>query len=75
MMTRGTVNSLRVLDDTVVVSMSGMSLAEISEMFEAIEGQPIVRSVELTLAETERDQPASVLNFSVNITLQEEAAQ
>ena len=75
MMTRGTVNSLRVLDDTVVVSMSGLSLAEISEMFEAIEGQPIVRSVELTLAETERDQPASVLNFSVNITLQEEAAQ
>ena len=75
MMTRGTVTSLRVMDDAVVVVMTGMSLAEISEMFEAIEAQPIVKSVELTLAETERDQPASVLSFSVNITLQEEAAQ
>ena len=75
MMTRGTVNSVRVYGNNVVVSMTGMSLAEISEMFSDIEAEPMVAKVVLDLAETEKDQPASILSFSLNITLQKEAAE
>lgn len=75
MMTRGTVNSVQVQDDMAVVSMSGMSLREISEMFSVIEQEPIVKSVELDVAETEKDRPASIMSFSVTIILQGEAAE
>lgn len=69
MMTRGAVNSVVVRGDRVTVTMSGMSLEEISVMFTAIERHDIVKSVELDVAETERDMPASIMSFSVNITL------
>ena len=69
MMTRGAVNSVVVRDDRVSVIMSGMSLEEISVMFTGIEQHDIVKSVELDVAETERDMPASIMSFSVNITL------
>lgn len=72
MMTRGTVSSVSMRDDRVVVGMSGMSLEEISVMFSSIEQHDIVKSVELDVAETERDKPASVLSFTVNIVLNTE---
>ena len=72
MMTRGTVSSVSMRDDRVVVGMSGMSLEEISVMFPSIEQHDIVKSVELDVAETERDKPASVLSFTVNIVLNTE---
>ena len=72
MMTRGTVSSVSMRDDRVVVGMSGMSLEEISVMFSSIEQHDIVKSVELDVAETERDKPASVLSFTVNIALNTE---
>lgn len=72
MMTRGTVNSVAVRDDRVTVGMSGMSLDEISVMFSSIEQHDIVKSVELDVAETERDKPASILSFTVNIVLNTE---
>ena len=74
MMTRGTVNSVLVRNDLVSVSMSGMSLEEISVMFGAIEQRGNVERVDLDVAETEKDMPASIMSFSVNITLKSEAA-
>ena len=72
MMTRGTVSSVSMRNDRVVVGMSGMSLDEISVMFSSIEQHDIVKSVELDVAETERDKPASILSFTVNIVLNTE---
>ena len=72
MMTRGTVSSVSMRDDRVVVGMSGMSLEEISVMFSSIEQHDIANRVELDVAETERDKPASVLSFTVNIVLNTE---
>ena len=70
MMPRGTVKSVTVRDDSLVVTMGGMTLDQISAMFADIELSPIVQSVELNIAETEKDQPSSILSFSVNIVLQ-----
>lgn len=74
MMTRGTVNSVRIYGDRVSISMTGMNLDEISQMVDVIEAQPIVAKAVLDLAETEKDKPASILSFSLNITLQREEA-
>ncbi len=75
MMTRGTVSSVRVYDDTVTVEMTGMNLDEISRMVDDLEAQPMVARALLNIAETEKDQPASVLSFTLQITLQKEAAE
>ena len=68
LMPYGTVRSFVVQEDTVVVSMSGMSLAEISAMFEKLQQQPIVAGASLNLASTAKD--ASQLEFSITIVLQ-----
>lgn len=75
MKTRGTVNRISVRGNTAVIDMGGMSLDEISDMFEVIEQEPIVAAVRLDIAETEKDHPASILSFSVTITLQQEVAE
>lgn len=75
MMTRGTVSSVRAYDDTVTVEMTGMNLDEISRMVDDLEAQPMVARALLNIAETEKDQPASVLSFTLQITLQKEAAE
>ena len=75
MMTRGTVNSVRVYGNTLSVAMSGMNLAEISRMVDDIEAQPMVAKAVLNLAETEKDKPASILSFSLDITLQREEGE
>lgn len=74
MMSRGKVISVNILDDTVDVEMSGMSLDRISAMFTVIEAEPIVRSVELNMAATEEHTASALLNFSVRINLGSERA-
>ena len=68
LMPYGEIQSFVVHEDTVVVSMSGMSLAEISAMFEKLQKQPIVASAVLNLASTAKD--AAQLDFSITILLQ-----
>ena len=65
----GEVKSVNVSDDTMIVSMSGMTLQEISAMFEILQQQPIVKSADLTIASTEKTAGED-LDFSVTITLQ-----
>ena len=74
MMSRGKVISVNILDDTVDVEMSGMSLDQISAMFAVMEAEPIVRSVELNMAATEENTASAQLNFSVRIYLGPERA-
>ena len=75
MMSRGTVRSILIKGDTVSVTMSGMDLDGISEMFTAMKQYSIVDNVDLTMAETESDRPASILSFSLNITLSTEVEE
>lgn len=65
----GEVKSVNVSDDTMIVSMSGMTLQEISAIFEILQQQPIVKSADLTIASTEKTAGED-LDFSVTITLQ-----
>jgi hypothetical protein len=70
MMTAGTVTSVDVQDENMVVTMSGMNLSQISAMFSVLDAEPIVKSLELTIAETEDKANASELDFSVTFVLQ-----
>lgn len=75
MLSRGRLNSLQVAGDTMVVSMSGMNLEQISDMFAAIQQSPIVGNVELKLASTEDGNVSAILDFTMRITLQQEASK
>lgn len=70
MLSHGSLTALQITQNTMNVDMSGMTLDQISAMFADIELSSIVQSVELNIAETEKDQPSSILSFSVNIVLQ-----
>ena len=59
----------------MVVSMSGMNLEQISDMFAAIQQSPIVGNVELKLASTEDGNVSAILDFTMRITLQQEASK
>lgn len=72
MMPNGTVTSIQVLGNSVLVNMSGMTLARISEMFRVIEQNPIVDRVELNVAETDKDRTDLLLDFSLSIALKTE---
>ena len=75
MMSRGTLSAVQVQGDEMRVSMSGMTLDRISEMFDALEASEIVKSVELNMAETEKDRAGSLLSFSLFVVLQREVAE
>ena len=75
MLSRGRLNSLQVAGDTMVVSMSGMNLEQISDMFAAIQQSPVVGNVELKLASTEDGNVSAILDFTMRITLQQEASK
>lgn len=66
---RGSLSSLRIDGEQLTLSMSGMTLDEISQMFEDIQQSPIVSAVSLDLASTENGKEASILAFSMRITL------
>ena len=63
MQSQGTVTSVLIWDNQAVVAMSGMSLDQISQMFQKIGESPIVENVELNMAETEKEHPASILEL------------
>lgn len=77
MLSRGRLTSVQIIDNKMNVSMSGMSLDQISDMFAILRCSPIVSDVALDLASTEDGNVAAILDFTVRITLRqaEEVAQ
>ena len=75
MLSRGTLVSISLHQNTAVVNMSGMNLKQISEMNAALKQHGIVRDVQLKLAQTEEERAASVLNFTDTIYLQTEGVK
>lgn len=69
MLSRGRLVSLQVSGNKMMVAMSGMSLDQISRMFDVIQQSPIVSNVELNLASTEDGNVSTILDFTVRITL------
>ena len=69
MLSRGRLVSLQVSGNKMVVAMSGMSLDQISRMFDVIQQSPIVSNVELNLASTEDGNVSTILDFTVRITI------
>ncbi len=67
LMTAGDVNSLRIEEDSVVASMSGMNLSEISVMLADLETQDAVESAGVNIAKTASN--SEVLEFTIDITL------
>ena len=65
----GTVNNVSVTGTTMVVNMSGMTLTEISAMFDKVEQQPIVASAALNVASTEKEDYNALLDFTLTIQL------
>ena len=65
---RGEVRSFVAQQNTLVVHMAGMSLAEVSAMLESVQRQPIVAGASLNLASTADED--GLLEFSVTIVLQ-----
>ena len=68
LMTRGEVRSFVAQQNTLVVHMAGMSLAEVSAMLESVQRQPIVAGASLNLASTADED--GLLEFSVTVVLQ-----
>ena len=75
LMPYGTVNTLVVDEDVMIVTMSGMDLEQISAMFQRLQLQPIVKSATLTLAATPQASASGVVDFSVTVTLQSDDAE
>ncbi len=69
MLSRGRLVSLQVSGNKMIVAMSGMSLDQISRMFDVIQQSPIVSNVELNLASTEDGNVSTILDFTARITL------
>lgn len=79
LMPYGTVNTLVVDEDVMIVTMSGMNLEQISAMFQRLQLQPTVKAATLTLAATPSVNPGDKVDFSITVTLrsaaEREAAQ
>ncbi len=56
LMPYGTVNTLVVDEDVMIVTMSDMNLEQISAMFQRLQLQPAVKAATLTLAATTQRQ-------------------
>lgn len=79
LMPYGTVNTLVVDEDVMIVTMSDMNLEQISAMFQRLQLQPPVKAATLTLAATPSVNPGDKVDFSITVTLrsaaEREAAQ
>lgn len=79
LMPYGTVNTLVVDEDVMIVTMSDMNLEQISAMFQRLQLQPAVKAATLTLAATPSTNPGDKVDFSITVTLrsaaEREAAQ
>lgn len=73
LMPNGTVNTVYVQGDIMTVTMSGMNLTGISDMFRSLQQQSIVESASLNIASTTQDEPEEdELDFSITIVLKSE---
>jgi len=72
LMSQGTVKSILINDNEVVVEMTGMNLKQISEMFIDLQEHELVADASLNIASTEAESTSSLLDFSVTINLSEE---
>ena len=68
MLSRGRLVSLQVSGNKMTVAMSGMSLDQISRMFDVIQQSPIVSNVELNLASTEDGNVSITKDQFVRVT-------
>lgn len=72
----GTVHSMDVTGDNLVVEMGGMNLKQVSDLISALSQEPTVASVTVNVAETTKENAAmgnvwdAELEFSLIITLQ-----
>ncbi len=72
----GTVHSMAVTGDNLVVEMGGMNLKQVSDLISALSQEPTVASVAVNVAETTKENAAmgnvwdAELEFSLIITLQ-----
>ena len=71
-LSKNQVVSVEIYDDTAKVSMKGMNLKEISAMIKSLKTTPVVSDAQLNIAQTDENREASVLSFSVTISLQQE---
>ena len=72
MRSRGTVEMVQITNDTLTCRMSGMTLHDISQMFEVLEEYPIVRMAALNTAATVEENTGDILSsFSITVYLQE----
>lgn len=70
LMPNGTVNTVYVQGDVITVTMSGMNLTGISDMFRSLQKQSIVESASLNIASTAQNTPEEdELDFSITIVL------
>lgn len=69
---RGIVQTIQINSDTLVSTMSGMTLKQVSAMLESIEKYPIVSLAMLNSAETDEDTEGDILkSFSLTIYLRD----
>ena len=73
LMPYGTVNTLVVDEDVMIVTMSDMNLEQISAMFQRLQLQPAVKAATLTLAATPSVNPGDKVDFSITVTLRSAA--
>ena len=66
----GEVRAVRMKEDTMTVSMSGMSLEEISSMLTRLQARPLVAAASLNLAEARQSAQTEKLDFTLTVTLQ-----
>ncbi len=71
MLTKGSLTALHIAGNQMNVTMSGMTLEQISAMFAQLRQSPLVASVSLEMASTEDSNTAAILDFTVHITLQQ----
>ena len=67
--------AIEVQGDRVDIQMNSTNLSYIADILLEVERAPIVASVELELAETEKDRPADVVECTLHIVLRGEAAE
>jgi len=76
MQTKGIVESIRITDNTLEVSMSAITLSDVSHMLEAIEQYPIVKRTAVNSAKTDDNQTGDLLSsVSVSVFLKREEAE
>lgn len=71
MLSHGSLTALQIIQNTMNVDMSGMTLDQISAMFARLRLSPIVDSVSLSVASTEEGKAATIMDFTVRIELRQ----